>query len=447
MLRELMRKSGGSGKGFRLELDSENAKQLLEGGEGDLAKKLMELLQGAEALDEEGLRDALRGNPGAKRLELQLDGKDFRMGDFQKFMQAQLANRRPGSNEKDHRSALEEYKPVVADARKATARVLDKAGEQVALATVVRADGYLVTKASELPGDVVVCEFADGKKRRAQRVDVRDSWDLALLKVDAEGLPTVKLADGTAPVPGSFLAAPSTGELPVAIGVASVAPRNLSLADRGFLGIGMENAESGVGIREVQPGTAAAKVGLKVGDVIVEVDGKAVDAPAELAQAIAGRKPMDKVKFRYRRGDSEKVVTVTLGSRQMDARRFQRLDRGNRMGGPLSEKRNDFPRALQHDLTLRPVECGGPLVDLDGETVGVNVARGGRVKSYAIPASDLRELVANLDIGRFSPGDGKALEVEISAAEKEIEAMERKLREARERRKALQEAVEKSAKE
>ena len=64
-------------------------------------------------------------------------------------------------------------------------------------------------------------------------------------------------------------------------------------------------------------------------------------------------------------------------------------DPGAQFGGPLSSKRVDFPNALQHDLTIRPDECGGPIVNLDGQVVGVNVARGGRVKSYAITNKDL----------------------------------------------------------
>ena len=41
---------------------------------------------------------------------------------------------------------------------------------------------------------------------------------------------------------------------------------------------------------------------------------------------------------------------------------------------------------LQHDSVLKPSECGGPLVDLDGKVVGINIARAGRTETYAIPS-------------------------------------------------------------
>ena len=91
--------------------------------------------------------------PVADELELDLDLDDPRINALRQFYQAQLERRRPSRNSKDHRNALEEYKPVVAGARKVTARIIDpgKRGEQVALATIVSRDGYLVSKASELP--------------------------------------------------------------------------------------------------------------------------------------------------------------------------------------------------------------------------------------------------------------------------------------------------------
>ena len=55
------------------------------------------------------------------------------------------------------------------------------------------------------------------------------------------------------------------------------------------------------------------------GDLIVEVDGKAVKAPDDVADAIAGKKPGDEVKIEYYRGDDKKTATVKLGKRPADA--------------------------------------------------------------------------------------------------------------------------------
>jgi serine protease Do len=65
----------------------------------------------------------------------------------------------------------------------------------------------------------------------------------------------------------------------------------------------------------------------------------------------------------------------------------------NRLGGPLSKRRTRFQEVVQHDSPLDPEDCGGPLVNLDGEVIGINVARAGRIMSYAIPAESVRDIL------------------------------------------------------
>ncbi len=52
---------------------------------------------------------------------------------------------------------------------------------------------------------------------------------------------------------------------------------------------------------------------------------------------------------------------------------------------------------------LKPQECGGPVIDLDGKAVGVNIARAGRVESYAIPSEVLKPLLHDLMSGKLAP--------------------------------------------
>ena len=51
------------------------------------------------------------------------------------------------------------------------------------------------------------------------------------------------------------------------------------------------------------------------GDLIVEVDGKAVKGPDDVADAISGKKPGDEVTVEYYRGDDKKSAKVELGKR------------------------------------------------------------------------------------------------------------------------------------
>lgn len=40
-------------------------------------------------------------------------------------------------------------------------------------------------------------------------------------------------------------------------------------------------------------------------------------------------------------------------------------------------------------MVLNPEECGGPVLDLQGQVVGITAARAGRIRSYVIPAETI----------------------------------------------------------
>lgn len=61
--------------------------------------------------------------------------------------------------------------------------------------------------------------------------------------------------------------------------------------------------------------------------------------------------------------------------------------------GDLSDVRSGFQQVLQHDTVLKPADCGGPVVDLNGKVLGVNIARAGRVETLALPATQVQKLV------------------------------------------------------
>ena len=60
-----------------------------------------------------------------------------------------------------------------------------------------------------------------------------------------------------------------------------------------------------------------------------------------------------------------------------------------RQGGIPSARISGFPSVIQHDSPLLPEQRGGPLVDLEGRAIGVNIARFGvlRVSRYPRPRS------------------------------------------------------------
>lgn len=67
-----------------------------------------------------------------------------------------------------------------------------------------------------------------------------------------------------------------------------------------------------------------------------------------------------------------------------------------RLGAVPSGRLTGFPVVIQHDSPLYPEQCGGPLLNLDGEAIGVNIARFGRVESFALPADEVEGVIAKL---------------------------------------------------
>lgn len=83
--------------------------------------------------------------------------------------------------------------------------------------------------------------------------------------------------------------------------------------DHGDASIGVTGVEAGDGVRvESITGTQARRGGLRIGDVILKVDGEPVRSRAELMMKIAAREVGDVVRLEVRRGRSVRVAVVRL---------------------------------------------------------------------------------------------------------------------------------------
>src|SRR5262249_28616221 len=137
----------------------------------------------------------------------------------------------------------------------------------------------------------------------------------------------------------------------------------------GYLGVQMDEVEGvvGVKVKEVMKDTAAEKAGMKAGDIITDLNKTPVAGIEAMLDVLRDTKPGDKITIKATRDGKSMEFEVTLGKRPPSG--FDRGDFQNRMGSALSEKRTGFPVILQHDTVLKPSDCGGPLVDLDGKVV------------------------------------------------------------------------------
>src|SRR5262249_39002080 len=147
-------------------------------------------------------------------------------------------------------------------------------------------------------------------------------------------------------------------------------------------------------------GSAAQRAGIKAGDRVTQAADKPINTREEVIELIGRHKPGDVISLVVHRGDEDVNISATLGT-DLGSRSY----RMNQMGTQSSKRSTDFPNVIQHDTALLPSDCGGPLVDLSGRVVGINIARGGRTETYAAPAEQVRHLLADLESGKLAPVD------------------------------------------
>jgi len=94
---------------------------------------------------------------------------------------------------------------------------------------------------------------------------------------------------------------------------------------RGWLGVVLQpltpdlaasfgaEGKKGVLISEVTPDSPAARAGLKSGDIVVQVDGRMVDSPGDVARAVGLAAPGRTAKLTVWRDKTQKTVDVVLG--------------------------------------------------------------------------------------------------------------------------------------
>ena len=82
-----------------------------------------------------------------------------------------------------------------------------------------------------------------------------------------------------------------------------------------LLGVTIATASNGVGVSKVESGSGADKAGIKTGDVITAVDGKAVSSATSLRAIIGAHSPGDSLTLTVKRSGETKTFKVTLGTR------------------------------------------------------------------------------------------------------------------------------------
>lgn len=265
---------------------------------------------------------------------------------------------------------------------------------------VVSESGYVLTKASEIEGASQLSLRIDRELYTdVKMVGSNPQWDVAMLKVNTDKpLVPVVLSEEDDVKQGHWLVSNGSASRSmrrVRVGIASANTREIkSGGSEVILGV-MLTREGVLKAEKITPKSGAEKGGLLAGDELKTCDGIALNERADLLQQLQGKKPGDVIELGILRKGESKKLEIELMARPGK----QMMSRNEKMSGgenSLSKRRDGFPRVLHHDTPLIKSSVGGPLLNLDGECVGMNIARASRVATFAIPARELREIIAEM---------------------------------------------------
>jgi serine protease Do len=268
--------------------------------------------------------------------------------------------------------------------------------DTVALGAVVDANGLVLTKASELKSGKLTCWLATGKEVEAQLLAFDDEDDVALVRVKAKGLKPIQWATNQI-VEGQWAITPGLAETPQAVGIISTLPHRIR-PQRAYIGVVFRDDNTAKPtVRMLMPGFGAEEAGVKPGDIVLAVDGATVTNRAQVIEILKEFRDGQTVQMRFQREEQEFNASIKLTAPKPGQRYDNYADeRENRLSGDVSLRSEGFEQAIEHDTVLEPWQCGGPLVNLDGKAIGLNIARASRVATYALPASLAREILAKL---------------------------------------------------
>ncbi|HVP66239.1 MAG TPA: DegQ family serine endoprotease [Anaeromyxobacteraceae bacterium] len=188
-------------------------------------------------------------------------------------------------------------------------------------------------------------------------------------------------------------------------------------------GFGLAASTKGALIEQVVPKTPAAKAGLKVGDVVVAVNGKPVEVPGQLTRAVAAVSPGNKVTVTVLR-DSKKEDFVLTVAKRPDEEMLARGEapeegeggaaateaKGPKLGLRLQALTPDMARELKFDGEGVLVAD----VSADGPAAAAGLQRGDVILEVNRQAVSKPDQVAKL-VAKAKPGDVVLLRVRRGA--------------------------------
>jgi serine protease Do len=338
---------------------------------------------------------------------------------------------------------------------------------------IVETDGVILTNAHVVEGaDEVRVRLTDRREFKGKVIGADKATDIAVVKIEARGLPVVKLGDPAKIKVGEWVLAigsPFGFENTVTAGIVSATSRSLpdgtyvpfiqtdaavnpgnsggplfnlrgeviginsqiysrsggfqgiafavpidvagqvkqqlvahGRVERGRLGVAIQEvtqslAQSfgldrprGALVAQVEKGSPAEKAGLKVGDVLLGVNGKVVERSAEIPPLVATVKPGDKATLEVWRDGRKQNVAVTVGRLEADRT-------------AEAKPRNEKAATGKLGLAVRPSDDGLVVENVSGAAARAGIRAGDVVTAInGKPVKNVEELRAAADKAKGS---------------------------------------------
>ena len=275
-----------------------------------------------------------------------------------------------------------------------TTAKLTRNDKLIAMGAIVSPSGHIVTKASSCVG-ARLATLSNGESYKLKIKKRNEALDLAVYQMisDKVDFPFVEWCDDNVTTTVSWVLSSFTDLDEIRVGIKSAKPRKIG-REGGVMGVILgSETDRGIRVNEVVPQAAAYKAGLQSGDIIYKVDRRTVKKRDQVVKLVSKKDPGDLVVVDVLRNDESKNFKVTLGHRSVT---FDMFNRNMQMSGPVSKRKDNFPMIIQHDLPLPEEAMGGPLFDLHGKCIGINIARVDRVTVFSLPATIVSEMTIDL---------------------------------------------------
>jgi serine protease Do len=291
---------------------------------------------------------------------------------------------------------------ILGPARRATVEVLVD-GQTAILGTIIDTRGHVLTKRSEIMTHrgilfgKLTCRLSDSDQVAARAIGDSREDDVALLQLFKRGLTSAPFSRQAEPRRGMIVMVPIPGKDVSETGVISLDGTFKIESQKGRLTVPVDGRKGGVTItsairrRDITDLLKSMRGSIREGDVITHVEGEATPEPAANDRRsnddsfIAG----DFVQLSIHRNRASSQVIFPIESENP----------GSHITEPyvdVSMRLTGLPAVIIHDAIVGRRQCGGPIVDLQGNVIGVNIARFHRCSTFAIPEQRIGQLVQKL---------------------------------------------------